>query len=145
MKSSLCGKEIGLMACLRNRIIDFFYRHATMRKKHHGLLTFLGGLFFSSVILFIIFLALVSDKLLGLDSWPPSPVNLFPSIPLLVVGIWLWLWSVMTFFKSRGTPVPLSPPPNLVDTGPYAYSETPCFLVSLLCFSGSAFCFSRSL
>jgi len=113
------------MACLRNRIIDFFYRHATMRKKHHGLLTFLGGLFFSSVILFIIFLALVSDKLLGLDSWPPSPVNLFPSIPLLVVGIWLWLWSVMTFFKSRGTPVPLSPPPNLVDTGPYAYSRNP--------------------
>lgn len=114
-----------LMARLRDSIIDFIYRKATMREKYHGLLTFLCGLLFSGAVLFIIFLALVSDKLLSLNTWPPSPANLVLSIPLLAAGIWLWLWSVLTFFKSRGTPIPLSPPPKLVDTGPYAYSRNP--------------------
>jgi protein-S-isoprenylcysteine O-methyltransferase Ste14 len=141
MKVSLCGEESGLMARLRDRIIDFFYRNATMRKKHHGLLTFLGGMFFSSVVLFIIFLAFVSDKLLGLPAWPPSPANLILSIPLLVAGIWLWLWSVLTFIKSRGTPVPLSPPPKLVDTGPYAYSRNPMLSGVFLMLFGIGFLF----
>ncbi len=113
------------MARLRDSIIDFIYRKATMREKHHGLLTFLCGLLFSGAVLFIIFLAFVSDKLLSLNTWPPSPANLVLSIPLLAAGIWLWLWSVLTFFKSRGTPIPLRPPPKLVNTGPYAYSRNP--------------------
>jgi protein-S-isoprenylcysteine O-methyltransferase Ste14 len=113
------------MARLRDRIIDFVYRNATMREKHYGLRTFLGGLFFSSALLFIIFLGFVTDKLLGLHAWPPSPANLILFIPLLASGIWLWLWSVLTFIKSKGTPVPLSPPPKLVDTGPYAYARNP--------------------
>ncbi len=113
------------MARLRDRIIDFIYQKAIMREEHHGLLTVLGGLFFSGAVLFIIFLALLSDKLLGLHAWPPSPANLILSIPLLAAGIWLWLWSVLIFIKSRGTPVPLSPPPKLVDTGPYSYSRNP--------------------
>ena len=141
MKASLCGEESRLMARLRDRIIDFFYRKATMREKHHGLLTFLGGLFFSGVVLFIISLALVSDKLLGLRAWPPSPANLVLSIPLLAAGIWLWLWSVLTFFKSRGTPVPLSPPPKLVDTGPYAYSRNPMLSGVFLMLFGIGFLF----
>jgi protein-S-isoprenylcysteine O-methyltransferase Ste14 len=117
--------ESETMIQLRIRIIDFIYRNAILRGKHGGLLTVLGGLFFFIIVLFIIFLAFVSDKLLGLHSWPPSPANLILSIPLLATGIWLWLWSVLTFIKARGTPVPLSPPPKLVETGPYAYSRNP--------------------
>jgi protein-S-isoprenylcysteine O-methyltransferase Ste14 len=135
------GEESRLMARFRDRIIDFIYRKATMRERHHGLLTFLGGLFFFSVVLFIIFLAFVSDKLLGLHAWPPSPANLVLSIPLLAAGIWLWLWSVLTFFKSRGTPVPLSPPPKLVDTGPYAYSRNPMLSGVFLMLFGIGFLF----
>jgi protein-S-isoprenylcysteine O-methyltransferase Ste14 len=146
MKAFLCGGEGGLMARLHDMIIDFFYRSATKREKHHGLLTFMGGLFFSSVVLFIIFLAFVSDKLLGLLSWPPSPVNLILSVPLLAAGIWLWLWSVLTFIKSRGTPVPLSPPPKLVDTVPYTYSRNPMLSgVFLMLFGIGLLCQSLSL
>jgi hypothetical protein len=112
MKGSLCGKESGFMARLRDRIIDFIYRTATMREEHHGLLTVFGGLFFSGVVLFIIFLALLSDKLLGLHAWPPSPANLILSIPLLAAGIWLWLWSVLIFIKSRGTAGASQPAPK---------------------------------
>ncbi|HJX35508.1 MAG TPA: hypothetical protein VJ280_00965, partial [Dehalococcoidales bacterium] len=60
---------------------------ATMREKHHGLLTFLCGLLLSGAVFFIIFLALLSDKLLSLHAWPPSPTNLVLSIPLLAAGI----------------------------------------------------------
>jgi len=135
------GEERRLMARLRDRIIDFIYRKVTMREKHHGLLTFLWGLFFSSVVLFIIFLAFLSDKLMGLHAWPPSPANLILCIPLLAAGIWLWLWSVLTFIKSRGTPVPLSPPPKLVDTGPYTYSRNPMLSGVFLMLFGIGFLF----
>jgi len=33
--------------------------------------------------------------------------------------------SVFYFLKARGTPVPLSPPPKLVKTGPYKYVRNP--------------------
>ena len=35
------------------------------------------------------------------------------------------MWSLLHFFKSKGTPVPFNPPPKLVDTGPYAYVRNP--------------------
>lgn len=129
------------MAHLRDRIIDFIYRKASMREKHHGLLTFLWGLLFFGAVLFIIFLALVSDKLLSLRTWPSSPANIVLSIPLFAAGIWLWLWSASTFFQSRGTPVPLSPPPKLVDTGPYAYSRNPMLSGVFLILFGGGFLF----
>lgn len=112
-----------------------------MREKHHGILTFLGGLFFICVIIFIILLAFVSDKLLDLHAWPPSPSNHILGILLIVAGTWLWLWSVLTFIKSRGTPVPLSPPPKLVDTGPYAYSRNPMLSGVFLMLFGIGFLF----
>jgi len=37
----------------------------------------------------------------------------------------LWAWSVLQFLRAQGTPVPTSPPPTLVDTGPYAYVRNP--------------------
>jgi protein-S-isoprenylcysteine O-methyltransferase Ste14 len=130
-----------IMANLRNRIIDFIYKKATLQGKHHGRLTFLAGALFFCAVLFIIFLALLSDKLLNLHVWPPSPVNLVLSIPLLALGIWLWLWSALIFFQSRGTPVPLSPPPKLVETGPYVYSRNPMLSGLFLILFGIGFLF----
>jgi protein-S-isoprenylcysteine O-methyltransferase Ste14 len=129
------------MTGLIDRIIDFIYRNAITRKKHGGLLTVLCGLFFFSIVLSIIFLAFVSDKLLGIPSWPPSPANLILSIPLLLTGICLWLWSVLTFIKARGTPVPLRPPPQLVQTGPYTYSRNPMLSGVFLMLFGIGFLF----
>lgn len=132
------------MASLRNRIIDFIHRKATVREKHHGLLTLLWGLLFFGAVLFIIVLAIETDGLLNFNAWPSSPVNFVLFILLFATGIWLWLWSVLTFFKSRGTPVPLSPPPTLIDTGPYAYSRNPMLSgVSLMLFGMG--CLLRSL
>jgi len=47
------------------------------------------------------------------------------SMPFLIVGVFLWLWCAGKFFKTKGTPVPVNPPPKLVTDGPYAYSRNP--------------------
>jgi protein-S-isoprenylcysteine O-methyltransferase Ste14 len=39
--------------------------------------------------------------------------------------LFLIVWSVQNFFKAKGTPVPFNPPPQLVTTGPYAYTRNP--------------------
>jgi len=127
------------MIRIRDRLIQFFYTQATTRKKYHGLITFLGGLFFTCAVFLVILLSLLTDRLLRLSVWPPAPLNLLVSVPLLTVGIWLWFWSFLTFLKSKGTPVPLSPPPKLVDTGPYAYSRNPMLCGVFLILFGVGF------
>ncbi|MEN6375977.1 MAG: isoprenylcysteine carboxylmethyltransferase family protein [Smithella sp.] len=129
------------MARLFDRIIDFIYRKAIRREKHHGRLTFLWGLFFFSAVLFIVCFSFFTDKMLNINAWPPKPANLVCAAPLLIAGIWLWLWSVLIFFKSRGTPVPVSPPPKLIDTGPYAYSRNPMLSGVFLMLFGIGFLF----
>lgn len=129
------------MARLFDGIIDFIYRKAIRRGKHHGRLTFLWGLFFFSAVLFIVFFSFFTDKMLDINAWPPKPVNLVCAAPLLISGIWLWLWSVLIFFKSRGTPVPVSPPPKLIDTGPYACSRNPMLSGVFLMLFGIGFLF----
>ena len=39
---------------------------------------------------------------------------------MLLIG-----WSVQNFLKVKGTPVPFNPPPQLVTSGPYAYTRNP--------------------
>ncbi len=129
------------MARLFDGIIDFIYRKATRREKHHGRLTFLWGLFFFSAVLFIVFFSFFTDRLLNINAWPPRPVNFFFAAPLITAGSCFWLWSVWTFFKSRGTPVPVSPPPKLIDTGPYAYSRNPMLSGVFLILFGIGFLF----
>jgi protein-S-isoprenylcysteine O-methyltransferase Ste14 len=126
---------------LRERIIEFFYRNAKRQGRHHDLLTVLVGLTFGCIVFLIVPLALLTDRLLSLQAWPPYPANRIISIPLLAVGIWLWLWSVLTFFKFKGTPVPFSPPPKLIDTGPYAYSRNPMLSGIFIVFYGIGFLF----
>jgi len=129
------------MARLFDGIIDFIYRKATRREKHHGRLTFLWGLFFFSSVLLIVILAIFTDRLLSANAWPQKPANLLFAIPLITAGTSFWLWSVWTFFKSRGTPVPVSPPPKLISTGPYACLRNPMLSGVFLMLFGIGFLF----
>jgi protein-S-isoprenylcysteine O-methyltransferase Ste14 len=61
-------------------------------------------------------------------------------------------WSVLNFLRAKGTPVPFNPPPQLVTTGPYAYTRNPMLTgVFSLLFGFSVFeyptfsCFFHSL
>jgi protein-S-isoprenylcysteine O-methyltransferase Ste14 len=60
-------------------------------------------------------------------------------LPLLAIGAFLWIWSVLHFIKANGTPVPVSPPPKLVNTGPYAYARNPMLTGVFLILFGVGF------
>jgi len=74
--------------------------------------------------LFVI-LSLQVDKLLNLPKLFAGPLNIILSVPLLFLASLIIGWSVLTFLRVKGTPVPFNPPPKLVTTGPYAHMRNP--------------------
>lgn len=106
-------------------IVDFIYRIATGERHIRRLFTPVFAAFFLFLIALAIFLALTVDTFLSLGPPLQYPWKYAVSLPLLVCGVFLWLWSAVHFAKAEGTPVPSSPPARLVDTGPYAYVRNP--------------------
>ena len=109
----------------RERWIEAIYRVATGSKPLRTVLTPLGALVFFSIVALFAWLARVLDDWLGLPTILTYPHDLAASLPILAVGLFLVLWCLLRFAKARGTPVPLNPPKELVDTGPYAVIRNP--------------------
>ncbi len=110
---------------LRERLIGIFYRAATGSRKTRNLLTPAGAVFFFGVIALFIFVALQVDKSLDFPKLLPTSLNIIVSVPILAMGLFLMIWSVLHFIRVKGTPVPFNPPPKLVTTGPYARARNP--------------------
>lgn len=125
-------------------IVDFIYRIVTGKRHVRMLLTPVFAFFFLFLVLLVIFLALGVDAFFSLSRPLEHPWNVVVSLPLLAGGAFLWLWSVLHFAKARGTPVPVSPPPELVDTGPYAYVRNPMLSGIFLILFGVAFMMGSS-
>jgi len=105
--------------------INYLYTISTGSKKIRNLLTPIGVIILGVFILIFISAAVYTDNILNLpslnlDNWSIIIIPFF-----LIVGFFFVGWSVIYFLKSKGTPVPANPPPNLVITGPYAYSRNP--------------------
>jgi protein-S-isoprenylcysteine O-methyltransferase Ste14 len=110
---------------LKTKWIEIIYNLATSSRKIRNFFTPLGALFFFLMIFSFVIIALQVDKLLGITDIFPRPllailVSLFFLVAFILIG-----WSVLTFLRAKGTPVPLNPPPQLVTTGPYAYVRNP--------------------
>ncbi len=101
------------------------YNLATSSRKIRGFFTPLGALFFFLFVFVFIIFALQVDKLLGITYIFTKPLSIILASPLFLIAFVLVGWSVLTFLRAKGTPVPLNPPPKLVTTGPYAYSRNP--------------------
>ena len=80
------------------------------------------------------------DDIFSFPKLIPSPYNLVLSLPFLTTGLALILWSSFLFAKSKGTPVPFSPPIQLVKTGPYSFIRNPIVLGYIMIFFGIGFC-----
>jgi protein-S-isoprenylcysteine O-methyltransferase Ste14 len=106
-------------------IVDLLYKGATSTKRNRRILTPLLGLIFFCVIVLLIFSSFYLDQLLGWSEFISKPLRIAISIPFLIIGSFLWLWCAGKFFKMKGTPVPINPPPKMVTDGPYAYSRNP--------------------
>ena len=113
------------MKAIREQIIDIIYRIATGTERIRLILTPLVGLIFFSIVLFLIFISFFLDGYWGFPRFVYMPLSIAISAPFLMIGSFLWLWSAVKFLKTKGTPVPINPPPKLVTNGPYAYSRNP--------------------
>ena len=74
-----------------------------------------------------------------------TPLNFifYVAMFFLVLGLWLAIWSVRTFYSEggEGTPGPWRPISNLIISGPYLYVRNPMILgvVNLLLFESALF------
>ena len=91
-------------------------------------MTPIGIIFWFSLSVVFVLASLWVDKLLPVRRLFSPPTNLFLSVPLLVIGAMLALWSIYSFSKARGSPVPLNPPKKLLTTGLYSQVRNPMLL-----------------
>jgi len=114
-----------LIMSLKSKWIDFLYNVATGGKRVRNFFTPIGAIFFGLLILVFVLMALQLDRLLGRTDIFLRGLNVILSLPLFSISLFLIGWSVQNFFKAKGTPVPFNPPPQLVTSGPYAYTRNP--------------------
>ncbi|MBD3322849.1 MAG: hypothetical protein GF350_17250 [Chitinivibrionales bacterium] len=105
--------------------IDTLYKVATGSRNVRNLFTPVGAIVYGLLIFVFIVIALHVDRSIGLTNILPNPLNLILSIPIILLALFLIGWSVHNFLIVKGTPVPFNPPPQLVTTGPYAYTRNP--------------------
>jgi protein-S-isoprenylcysteine O-methyltransferase Ste14 len=110
---------------LRSKWIEFLYNVATGSRKIRNLFTPIGVFFYSLLTFFFIVAALQVDRLLGITDIFPRPLSIILALPIVLFALFLIGWSVLNFLRTKGTPVPFNPPPQLVTNGPYAYVRNP--------------------
>ena len=116
--------------------VGWLHRAVTGPQRRRKLLTPLFALVFLTVLAAAVCGSLFLDRLCGFAPFlPPWAATVF-SLPFLFGGAGLWLWCVARFGMSKGTPVPVAPPPALVTDGPYAYSRNPMMGGVFLVFLG---------
>lgn len=124
------------MKSFRESIINLIYKTATGTKRMRMILTPLVGFIFFCIVLLLIVASFNLDRFLGLPEFIAQPLSIALSLPFIIGGTLLWLWSAGKFFKTKGTPVPINPPPKLVTDGPYAYSRNPMMTGLFLVMAG---------
>ena len=110
---------------LADRWAELIYQVATTRNRLKIVLIPLGVTFWLSLSVLLVFVSLWLDKFLPVRLSLLLPTNLFISVPLLVIGATLCLWTIFSFIKARGSPVPLNPPQRLVTMGLYSRARNP--------------------
>ena len=110
---------------LKTKWIEIIYNLATSSRKIRNFFTPLGAIFFALLVFLFIILALKVDRLLGITDVFSRSLSIILTSFFFLAAFVLVGWSVLSFLKAKGTPVPLNPPPQLVTTGPYAYVRNP--------------------
>jgi len=126
---------------LKGSWLHLIYKTATGSRKVRLLITPIVALsYFLFALLFVIF-SFPTDRLFGFPGLLPPSISSVLSIPVIFLGLFLAFWSVLHFIPVRGTPVPFNPPPDLVTSGPYAYTRNPMLTGLFILLFGLGFAF----
>jgi protein-S-isoprenylcysteine O-methyltransferase Ste14 len=134
MKNNICKTM-----SVRKRWINFLYNISTGTKKVRNLLTPVGVIIFGVFIFVFVLASIYLDNILNLPKLSLNAWNIIISALFLIFGLICVGWSVIHFFKVKGTPVPVNPPPKLVCTGPYSYTRNPMLTGIYLLMFGTGF------
>ncbi len=109
---------------LREKAIEYLSRSAADRSPRKFAICAVAPLVFFTILCAIAVGLYYLGKLMSLPEIR-SPIATFVGYPFIIVGLMLMLGSVSQFLYSRGTPVPMNPPPKLVSGGLYHYVRNP--------------------
>ena len=121
---------------LADRGVELIYRFATTQSRLRSILTPVGAIFWLSVFVVLVLASLWLDRLLPFVLIISSPLKYTFSTLLLLFASVLIIWPVFSFFKARGTPVPINPPRKLVLGGLYNCIRNPIVLGYLVLLYG---------
>jgi protein-S-isoprenylcysteine O-methyltransferase Ste14 len=110
---------------LKTKWIEILYNVATGSRKIRNFFTPIGAFFYALLTFSFVVVALQVDRLLSITDILPRSFSIILALPIFSFALFLIGWSVLNFLRTKGTPVPFNPPPQLVTTGPYAYVRNP--------------------
>lgn len=122
------------------RVADIYYSVATGPLWRRRLLTPLGLTLFSALLILLVPLSRWTDRALGLAELLPGHLGTAIGVMLFAAGLPLWAWCIALFWHAGGTPVPFSPPRELVARGPYVWVRNPMLTAVFAFLFGLGFC-----
>ncbi len=120
------------------KIVNIIHHWATGPATRRWAVSVVGMLTFLAMCVVVIWGSTRVDALIGLRVTAFSTVRQILGWPLVVLGFILICWTLIFFFRERGTPFPLNPPRNLITSGPYAVSRNPMLAGGFIAFFGIA-------
>jgi protein-S-isoprenylcysteine O-methyltransferase Ste14 len=124
-----------------DRYTKALYGVITGDKKRRLILTPIAAIIFFGIITFFVFCSFWVDSWLHLPYLPHAWWRYTIAAIIFVAGLFLAVATVGKFFSTKGTPVPLSPPPKLITTGLYGCIRNPMALGMLLILEALGFYF----
>ena len=113
---------------LTDKLAEILYRITRTRNRLKIIMTPVAIILWFGLSVLFIFASLWLDNFLPAQLPLPVPTNIFVSAPVIVIGSLLCLWTVYSFIKARGSPVPFNPPQVLVTTRLYSQIRNPMLL-----------------
>jgi len=114
---------------------------ATGDKKRRAILTPIATILLFGILTLFVFCSFWVDRWLNLPHLPVAWWRYTIAAVVFIAGLFLVLSTVTVFYRAKGTPLTVSPPPKLVTTGLFAYIRHPMALGDLLILEGLGFYF----